>query len=299
MPNLFFKNKSFLPFIKSFLGILVGTFLAALSIRLFLFPHNLIDGGIVGIALILGRLLGSHYLSYFLISLNLPFIFLAYKYIRKSFVLHMFLAVIFFALFLSMLETIPNFEGDILEIIVFGGVLLGGGIGLIIRNGGCTDGTEILGIIINRKFGFTVGQFVLFINVFIFSAYGWVFSDWHSALQSLMTYLVAFKMIDIVIAGLEEMKSVLIITKKPKPIKELVTHELGLGMTIFRAIGGFSGEDREILYIIIERLDLSQLKEIVLREDPSAFMAIENLHEVVSGRQTNFPYQKRKKRLFL
>jgi uncharacterized membrane-anchored protein YitT (DUF2179 family) len=95
------------------------------------------------------------------------------------------------------------------------------------------------------------------------------------------------------------MKSVLIITQKPRQIKELVTHKLGLGMTIIRGIGGFSGEDREILYIIIERLDLSALKEIVLGEDPAAFMAIENLHEVASGKQASFPYQKRKKRLFL
>ncbi len=285
-------------FFKSFLGIAVGTFFAALSIRLFLFPHHLIDGGIVGISLIFGRLFGSSYLSFFLVALNLPFIFLAYKYIRKSFVLQMLLAVVLFALFLSLLDNISPFEGDILEIIVFGGAVLGAGIGLIIRAGGCTDGTEILGIIVNRRFGFTVGQFVLFINVFVFSAYGFIFSDWHSALQSLMTYIVAFKMIDIVIEGLEEMKSVLIITQKPKQIKELVTHKLGFGMTVIRGIGGYSGEDREILYVIVERLDLAELKEIVLKEDPSAFLAIENLHEVASGKLANFPYQKRKKRLF-
>ncbi len=299
MSNTFVSKKSLWIFTKSFIGITLGTFLAALAIRVFLFPNHLIDGGVVGISLIFGRLLGSHYLSYFLIALNLPFLFLAYKYIRKSFVLQMFLAVLLFALFLSLLESISPFEGDILEIIVFGGALLGIGVGLIIRSGGCTDGTEILGIIINRKLGFTVGQFVLFINVFVFLAYGLLFSDWHSALQSLMTYIVAFKMIDIVIEGLEEMKSVLIITQKPRQIKELVTHKLGLGMTIIRGIGGFSGEDREILYIIIERLDLAELKEIVLGEDPSAFLAIENLHEVASGKQASFPYQKRKKRLFL
>jgi uncharacterized membrane-anchored protein YitT (DUF2179 family) len=293
------QSKSIWSFLRNLFGIAVGAFVAAIAIRIFLFPHDLIDGGIVGISLIFARLLGSSYLSYFLFLLNLPFLFLAYKHIRKSFVWQMFLAVFLFASFLSLLENVPYFDGDTLEIIVFGGALLGIGIGLIIRNGGCTDGTEILGIMINRKFGFTVGQFVLFINIFIFAAYGWIFSNWHSALQSLMTYIVAFKMIDFVIAGLEEMKSVLIITQKPKRVKELVTHQLGLGLTIIRGAGGFSGEEKEILYVIVERLDLADLKKIVLREDPTAFLAIENLHEVAYGRQASFSSQKRKKRLFL
>ena len=267
-----------------FIGMTIGALLAALAIRVFLIPNELIDGGVIGISLILGRLYGNEYLSLYLLALNLPFLYLAWRYIRRSFVLHMLAAVVLFALFLSLLEKLPSFAADPLEAIVIGGAILGAGVGLIIRYGGCTDGTEILAILINRKQGYTVGQVVLFINIFIFAAYGWIFDDWHIALRSLMTYIVAFKMMDIVIAGLEELKSVLIMCAEPERLSKIITHELGLGLTFIKGKGGYSGEDRDILFIIVERLDLAELKEIVVREDPTAFMAIETLHEAVYGR---------------
>ena len=285
MPNLQRFSKSWLiHHAISIAGIALGALLAALSIRIFLIPNELIDGGVIGISLILGRLFGNSYLSFFIIMLNLPFMFLAWRFIRRSFVINMLIAVVLFALFLTLVEQTPTFTADPLEAIVIGGVMLGAGAGLIIRYGGCTDGTEILAIIINRKKGFTVGQVILFINIFIFAAYGLISLDWHIALRSLMMYIVAFKMIDIVIAGLEELKSALIMCSQPEKLSKIITHELGLGLTFIKGKGGYSGEDRDILFIIVERLDLAELKEIVLREDPSAFMAIENLHEVVYGR---------------
>ena len=278
--------------------IALGAALAALSIRVFLFPHQLIDGGIVGIALIITSIYGTDYLSYFLILLNIPFIYLALKFIRRSFVVHMLIAVLLFAGFLFLFNHLTPFDGDSLEIIVFGGAILGIGVGLIIRYGGCLDGTEILAIIINRKKGFTVGQVVLVINIFIFAAYGWIFQDWHIALKSLMTYIVAFKMIDLVIVGLDELKSALIISSKPKELADAIMQELGLGLTIMHGKGGFSGDAREILFVIVERLDLSDLKELVLKKDPGAFMAIENLHEVVYGKNPSISHKKKSRKLF-
>ena len=166
----------------SFLGMAVGAFLAALAIRIFLIPN---------------------------------FVFLAWRFIRRSFVIHMLFAILLFAFFLVVLQTAPSFAADSLEAIVIGGAMLGAGAGFIIRNGGCTDGTEILAIMINRRKGFTVGQVIFVINIFIFGAYGWIFSDWHIALRSMMTYIVAFKMMDIVIAGLEELKTRNLLSKDP------------------------------------------------------------------------------------
>jgi len=299
MPTTQTKSKSFTQHLVTFFWLALGAFLAAVSIRIFLVPNQLIDGGVVGIALIIARLYGDNYLSYVLVLLNIPFIYWAYTYIRRSFVVHMLLAVLLFAGFLILLRSAPAFIGDPLEIIVFGGAILGIGVGLIIRHGGCLDGTEILAIIINRRKGFTVGQVVLFINVFIFAAYGWIFQDWHIALRSLMTYIVAFKMIDLVIVGLDELKSALIISSKSKELGQAIMTELGLGLTIMHGKGGFSGDTREILFVIIERLDLSELKEIVLRVDPTAFMAIEDLHEVVYGKQGIMPFKKRQRNKFL
>jgi len=282
-----------------FFWIAVGALLAAVSIKIFLLPNQLIDGGIVGIALILARLFGENLVSYFLIILTIPFIFLAYKAIRRTFVIHMMAAVLLFAIFMIILERFPPFIGDPLEIIVIGGAILGVGVGLIIRNGGCIDGTEILAIIINRRQGFTVGQVVLFINFFVFAAYGLIFKDWHIALRSLMTYVVAFKMMDMVIVGLDELKSVMVISSKPKELAEAITKELGLGLTVMYGKGGYSGDAKEILFIIVERLDLADLKELVLQEDRNAFMAVENLHEVVYGHQANMPHFKRSRTKFL
>jgi uncharacterized membrane-anchored protein YitT (DUF2179 family) len=286
------KHKSLKNYLLSYTGITIGCLLAAISIRVFLYPNQLIDGGVIGISLIFARLFGEVYLSWFMLIFNLPFIYLAYKFIRKTFVVQMAAAVLIFALFLFLTRSLPPFIGEPLEIIAFGGALLGAGVGLIIKNGSCTDGTEILAIIINKKMGFTIGQTVLFVNFFIFAAYGLIFQDWHIALKSLLTYIVAFKMIDIVLAGIEELKSVLIMTSIPQKIKKIITEELGLGLTILQGKGGFSGEDKEILFIIVERLDLAALKEIVLREDPSAFMAIENLHEVAYGKHVSRLSQK-------
>lgn len=287
------KIKSFAHHSLSYFWITLGAFLAALSIQVFLLPNQLIDGGIIGVALILGRLYDTSYTSYFLILLNLPFLYLAYRYIRKTFVIHMFIAVLLFAGFLYVLKILTPFSGDSLEIIVFGGAILGLGAGLIIRYGGCLDGTEIMAILINRKMGFTVGQVILVMNIFIFAAYGWIFQDWHIALKSLMTYVVAFKMIDLVIVGLDELKSVLIISSKPKKMADAIMTEMGLGLTIMHGKGGYSGEAKDILFVIVERLDLSDLKELILKEDPSAFIAIENLHEVVYGTHSYLPKKKK------
>ncbi|MBI5273696.1 MAG: YitT family protein [Chlamydiales bacterium] len=286
--------KSPLQFGLSFIGLFCGALLGAFAIRVFFLPNNLIDGGIVGISLIFGRLFGDYLVSIFLIVFNLPFIYLAYKHLRKTFVIQMAIAIVLFAGFLSLCEGLAPFNGDSLEIIVIGGALLGIAAGLIIRFGGCTDGSEILAILINRKFGFTVGQVILFINVFVFGAYGFIFLDWHIALKSLMAYIVAVKMMDLVITGLDELKSVTIITNNPKILSEAITKELGLGLTVMYGRGGYSGEEREILFVIVERLDLADLKELVQRKDPTAFVAIENLHEVVYGKSTR-PRPKKKR----
>lgn len=287
------SHKSKTQYLISYFWTAVGAFLAALSIKIFLFPNELIDGGIIGISMILTRLSTKVLFPIYFIVLTLPFIYLSYKFIRRTFFIQMIIAVILFSISLGLLNHVEPFESDPLEVIVIGGAILGIGAGLIIRYGGCLDGTEIMAIIINRKKGFTVGQVVLFINIFIFAAYGAIFRDWHIAFRSLLTYVVAFKMMDIVIVGLDELKSVIIISTKPKELTQLVMHEMGLGLTIMYGRGGYSGDAREILFVIVERLDLADLKDLILREDPSAFMAVENLHEVVYGRQAKLPSKKK------
>lgn len=291
------KSKSIRHIIISYIAITLGALFGAVSIHIFLYPNDLIDGGVVGVSMMLGRLTSEKCFPLYLIILNLPFIYLSYRHIRRSFVLQMGFAVAVFAFFLWLLDIYATpFIGEPLEIIFFGGALLGFGTGLIIRYGACTDGAEILGIIINRRTGFTVGQVILVINFFIFAAYGWIFLDWHIALKSFMTYIVAFKVIDLVIVGLDELKSVTIISQKSKQVSKRITEEMGIGLTVMYGRGGYSGDEQEILLVVVERLDLSDLKELVLSEDPTAFVAIQDLHEIVSGRTPK--KIKRKKRSY-
>lgn len=278
-----------------FFGLFLGAALAAFALQIFFFPNRLIDGGTVGLAMIFGKIFGQHLFPYFYIILTLPFAYFGYRNISRSFVVQMVVALALFSGLSVLLETliemgiapIEKFQGEALEVVVIGGSILGVGIGLIIRFGACLDGTEILGIVVNKRTGFTVGQTVFACNLFVFAAYGFVVKDWHPPILSLIAYVVVAKVMDAVVVGLDETKSVLIISTKYSQISKAIIHELGLGLTVMYGRGGFSGSEKEILYVITERLQLATLKELVLREDPLAFIAVENLHEVANGNPGN------------
>jgi len=265
----------------------VGAFLAAFSLEVFLIPNQIIDGGVVGVSILISKIVGKQWLYPAVLLLNLPFVVLAYRNIGKRLVFQMCIALVLFAAFGSWIgsSTLPLFQpyaGDLLEIVVVGGLLLGLGVGLIIRAGGCLDGTEILGLLWNRTHGFSVGSVVLAFNLLLFTAAGLFFGEWHPPVQSLITFFIAIKIMDMVIVGLDEMKSVMIFSTKPKEISRVILDELGLGLTILHGSGGYSGEPRDVLYLISERLQLMDIKNIVYQHDANAFIAIENLHEVAS-----------------
>lgn len=289
MANITRKRKSYF---KVAPWIIVGALIAAASIKFIILPNHVIDGGVTGIAMIFAHIFGSAWLPYLVLALNIPCVILAYKHFGKGFLIYLITGIVFFSFFLFLLEdifsTLPVFHGDSLEVVVLGGLSLGIGIGIIIRMGGCSDGSEVIAIIINRSKGYTIGQVVVFINFFVFLAAGYVYGEWNTSIRSFITYIVTYKTMDFVIVGLDELKSALIISSKPKEIADTVVHELGLGLTILYGRGGYAGDDREILLVIVDRLQLAELKEIILNIDPSAFIAVENLHEAVYGRQNYF-----------
>ncbi|MFN0064717.1 MAG: YitT family protein [Chlamydiales bacterium] len=284
-------------YLKTLFWFVVGTFLAAFAIEVILIPNRLIDGGIVGVSMMASHLSTTSLLPIYLVIFNLPFVILAYRLIGRHFVIQMLTALFLFAAMLVLFPLIPEwlhfelfqFHASDLEVIVLGGFVLGIGLGLIIRNGGSTDGTEIMGIIVNRKRGFSVGQVILASNIVIFAIAGFVYQNWHTAFMSLMLYVVATKVMDMVIVGFEDTKSVMIISTNPQHLADVLMNELGIGLTVMYGRGGFTGDTREILYAVVERLQLAELKELVHREDPEAFIAIENLHEVINGRRHNPP----------
>lgn len=268
--------------LKRFMIITIGAILMAIALELFLVPNNLLDGGIVGISIMI-----SHFLKLpiglFIFLLNIPFFYLGYKQIGKTFALSTLYGIGILSIGTALLHPVPAFADEKFLVTIFGGVILGLGVGLVIRYGGSLDGTEILAILINNKTPFSVGEIVMVINFFIYTAAGFVFT-WESAMYSVIAYFIASKTIDIVQQGLDESKSVWIISDQYEEIGDAINDRLGRGVTYLKGEGAYTGDDKKVIFCVITRLEEFKLKDIVNHYDDSAFVAIGNVSEVKGGR---------------
>lgn len=268
--------------VKRMLFILVGALLMAVGLEFFLVPNEVIDGGIVGISIILSHLTDVQ-IGFYIFVLNLPFFFIGYKQIGKTFALSTLLGVIILSIATSIFHDLPVLTGDPLLATVFGGIVLGVGVGIVIRYGGSLDGTEILAILFNKRTPFSVGETIMFFNLFILGSAGFVFG-WDRAMYSLMAYFIAFKTIDIVIQGLDESKSAWIISEQYEQIGEAILARLGRGVTYLNGEGAYTGDDKKVIFCVITRLEEAKLKAIIDEIDPSAFFAVAAIAEVRGGR---------------
>ena len=250
-------------FIMRCLMMILGALIYTIGLDLFLVPNSIIDGGVVGISLMAAELSGISF-SIFVVLFNLPFLYIGYR-------AHDFTPI-----------TTDPFLGSI-----FGGIILGIGVGLIIRNGGSLDGSEIVAIIFDRRSTFSVGEIVMAMNLIILGAAGFVYS-WNSAMYSLIAYFIAYKMIDITITGLDESKGVMIITdaENSKNLADALNANLNRGVTIMYGEGGYLKQPKHVLYSVVTRLEIMRLKNTVYEVDPSAFITIQDVHDVFGGRFT-------------
>jgi uncharacterized membrane-anchored protein YitT (DUF2179 family) len=262
--------------------ITIGAILMAVGLEIFLVPNNVIDGGIAGISIMASHLTGLS-LGIFLFGLNLPFIFIGYKQIGKTFAFSTLYGIIILSIATTLLHPVPPFTDDLLLATVFGGIFIGVGIGMVIRSGGSLDGTEILAILSNSKLPFSVGEIIMFFNIFILGAAGFVFT-WDRAMYSLIAYFIAYKTIDLTITGLEESKSAWIISENHKEIGDAILHRLGRGVTYLKGEGAYTGDEKGVVFCVITRLEEAKLKDIVDEFDSSAFLAIADIAEVKGGR---------------
>jgi uncharacterized membrane-anchored protein YitT (DUF2179 family) len=260
----------------------LGAALVSVGLEIFLIPNRIIDGGIVGISIMASYL--THIpIGIFLFVLNLPFLYIGYKLIGKTFAVSTLFGIAIMSIGTTLLHPVDPLTIDPLLASVFGGIILGIGVGLVIRFGGSLDGTEIIAILLNKRTPFSVGEVVMFFNLFILGSAGFVFT-WDRAMYSLIAYYIAFKMIDITIEGFDESKSVWIISEKFQEIGDALMDRLGRGVTYLKGEGGFTGEDRKVIFVVITRLEEAKLKSIVDDIDINAFMAVGNIHDVKGGR---------------
>lgn len=268
--------------LKRALLITIGAILMGVGLEIFLVPNQVIDGGIVGISIMLSHLTGVK-LGLIIFLLNIPFFFIGYKQIGKTFAISTLYGIFILSITTALLHPVPAFTQDILLASVFGGIVLGIGVGIVIRYGGSLDGSEVLAILANKKLPFSVGEIIMFINLFILGSAGFVFT-WDRAMYSLIAYFVAFKTIDITITGLEESKSVWVISDNYRQIGDAINSRLGRGVTYLSGEGAYSGDDKKVIFCVINRLEEAKLKEIVEGLDPSAFLAVGDIAEVRGGR---------------
>ncbi|MBM7713066.1 YitT family protein [Siminovitchia sp. FSL H7-0308] len=265
-----------------FVFVTLGAVLMAVALEFFLIPNNILDGGITGISIIVGYLTGWR-VGFIIFLLNLPFIYIGYKQMGKTFALTTLYGIFILSITSILLHNVYIVTDDLLLDTVFGGIILGVGVGMVIRAGGSLDGTEVLSILLSNKLPFSVGEIIMFFNFFIFTAAGFIFS-WERAMYSIITYFIAYKAIDLVVEGLNQSKSVWIISEEAEHIGDAIIARLGRGVTYLKGEGAFTGDKKRVIFCVVTRLEESKLKTIVNDFDPNAFIAFGNISEVKGGR---------------
>jgi uncharacterized membrane-anchored protein YitT (DUF2179 family) len=258
--------------------ITAGAVIAAFAIEEFLVPNTILDGGIVGISIIINNLTKIR-LGLLTFVLNVPFLLIGMKKMGRGFILRSAYAMVVFSAFLEVFAGLKQVTDETLLAVCFGGLILGIGVGLVIKFGGCLDGTETVAILLNRRFDFPVGQIILIFNVIIYGVAGILFGL-DRAMYSLLTYFITSKILDIIEGGIIQTKAAMIITDCEAEISEKIYTELGRTVTIIEGAGLMSGR-KTILYCVLTQFEIMELKRIVHSVDGSAFVTISDVSEII------------------
>lgn len=264
--------------------LLVATILASIGLKAFLLPNGFLDGGVTGIAILISSIFGLN-ISLILIIISIPFLLLAWKTVSKRIVIKSIIAIIIFSLFIH-LENFSPITEDKLLISIFGGLFLGAGLGLALKNGAVLDGSEVLGIYINNRFGFSIGKVSLFFNILLFVITAIAMSI-EIVMYSILTYLVTSKVIDLMIEGFEDYVGLMIISSNPKMIEEKIIDKVGTGITVYKGSRGYgstgSKEEMDILHLVINRIDIGKTYHLIDQIDKKAFVIEFDINNIKGG----------------
>ena len=275
-----FRNRN-IRFTKDIFLITCGIVSACFGLKSFLMPNGFIDGGVTGISLLVSTLTGLK-LSYLIVAINIPFVILGYKQIGLGFAIKTSVAITALAIMLFAVPFEP-ITHDKLLIAFFGGLFLGGGIGLAMRGGCVIDGTEVLALYISRNSMLTVGNIILILNIIIF-AFAAYFLNIETAMYAILTYLSASNTIDFVVNGLEQYTGVTIISDRNEDIKLYIIDEMKRGVTIYKGEGGYGvKKDIDILYTVVTKLEMSKLQNEIRQIDPDAFVVQQQIADIRGG----------------
>ena len=273
------KNKKLSLFLD-FLMLTVGAAVAAFAIEEFLVPSTILDGGMIGVSIMINNLTRVP-LSLLVILFNVPFFIIGSRKMGVKFVAKSVYSMVIFSVFLEVFAPWVNATEELLLAVCFGGVILGIGVGIVIRFGGCLDGTETVAILLNRKFKFPVGRSVLIFNIVIYVIAGLLFG-FDRAMYSLLTYFITSKVLDLVENGLDQEKAAMIITDESRDIAQMIYEHLGRTVTMLEGEGLISGK-KVVLYCVLTRLEIYELKRIIKSIDTSAFVVVSDVSEIIGN----------------
>lgn len=272
--------------IKNLLHIIFGVGLAVLAIKGFMIPNRFLDGGMTGIAILLHEIFHIN-ISILVIALNLVFIYLGYRKIGKTFAVQTSIAVLLLSAGLFFIDIGP-ITTDKLLIAIFGGILIGAGIGLVIRGGGVIDGAEVIAVFTRRKVGFSNSEIIMLINCIIFAVAALEFGI-ETAMYSVITYFTATRATNYVVDGIEEYTAMNIVSSQQEEIKNFLVNDLGKGITVYKGERGYLPgsfdikTDCEIIVTIVTRLEIKQIQDTLMTIDPKAFVYVQSIKEATGG----------------
>lgn len=286
------KIKSYLNQLKwkSFVMLTLAGMINAFGVTLFLYPVNLYDSGISGTSMLLSQLTGETVgLSVFLIALNLPLFLFGLKKQGFAFTVYSIYAVAVYSLGTWLITDVlpvdvsfasPLAGTDLLLCALFGGVISGLGSGLTIRAGGAIDGIDVMAVTFAKNIGLSVGSFVMIYNVLLYVICGIVLKSWILPLYSIVTYCAAQQAVDFVVEGLDRSKAANIITTEPDAVCAALSEAFGSGITCIDARGGYSNQPKTMLYFVVNRFQITKVRDIVLNVDPTAFITISEVADI-------------------
>ncbi len=275
--------------ISEIFQISLGILLASIGLKMFLLPNGFLDGGVTGIAILLSEIFDIE-MSYFLLFVSVPFLILAWFNLNKRIFIKSVLSIILLAIIIHY-ENFNSITDDKLLIAIFGGLFLGSGIGLTIKNGAVLDGSEILGIFINERLGISIGKVILFFNIILFGATA-ILLSLEVAMYSILTFIVTAKVIDLMIEGFEDYVGLMIVSKKSKEINSKLIEVVGTGTTLYKGSGGFGkrGEQNEndIIHTVINRIDIRRTYVLIDSIDKNAFIIEFDVNSIKGGVYTKY-----------
>ena len=276
--------------IKNFLILLLAGAINAFGVTVFLAPVKLYDSGISGTSILLSQITPSYMsLSVFLLILNIPLFLFGLKKQGLTFTIYSVFTVGVYSLVAWLITDVlpidvsmasPLAGDDLLLCALFGGIVSGIGSGLTIRYGGAIDGIEVMAVIFAKKLNVTVGTFVMIYNVLLYIVCGFVLQSWILPLYSIVTYAAGLKTVDFIVEGFDRSKEIIIVTDKPKEISDALIEAFECGTTKIAATGGYSNADKTIIYFVVNRFQISRMKNLVHEIDPKAFVTISDVADV-------------------